>query len=175
MTCALLLTSCSSQQPSTLVPSASTAATKKVTDSSSQVTFDVPANWSVETLKGGTLVMCPDVEDSWQANAFIERRRNDANLSMDDSVSTLLENLRHRHQAFQLVDKVLQPAGAHPFATVTYTHEDKKTGLSLTNSETVIYLPANQTIFLMTSSATSLAAKYKPYFDGIKDSVLRAL
>lgn len=138
-------------------------------------TIDIPQGWSADRAKGGTLIVCPDIEGNWQANVFVEVRTDPEARPLEQAVDSLIENAPKRHQGFQLVDKVLFQNGNHPYATVTYTKQEKATGLSLTNSEMVIKDAGNKYVFVLSSSASSVAKKYRPYFEVIQKSIQSSL
>lgn len=171
---ALTLNACSSQELKSNPRAAQEVVMKQVVDPIVHATIDIPAGWSTESSNGGTLFLCPDTEENWQANIFTELRADD-NRPIEGSVATLIDNYRLQHRGFQLVDKVIKKGGASPYATITFKHEEKGSGLSLTDSATLIKTKGHRAVFVLTSCPSSLSKKYQPYFERTIKSVLKGV
>ena len=132
--------------------------------------FQAPAGWEVINEAGGTLVVCPDVEMDWTANMHFEMRKDRGDRTLPQMIEDLAGNLPSHKSQFQLLASgvaELPDGGACGF--VEYVHRDG--ALVLRDRETLIPLKPPAVLFVLSSTADALAAKYTPIFEAAINSL----
>ena len=139
---------------------------------SAGISFDAPAGWSVEDLaqEHGVLLMAPNEEANWQANIFLELREDAGNRSLDQALADLSVSLEGRKSRYkELRRSTKRTAKGLEFGLLEYSHE--ASGVSLVEREAIFTVRGKSRLFVLTSTAKSVEAKYTPIFDAFLSSV----
>lgn len=138
------------------------------------IQFELPRDWNAENIAGGLLVLAPTIEAGWQANIFLETRRDPENRSLEVALADLITGLRNSKSKFRETQRSSQESAAGlRFAVVEYTCQDAVT--SLTEWEIIISLSGQKRLFILASSSSALWEKYQPVFEAFADSLKVAM
>lgn len=129
-----------------------------------RLTYERPSGWSEEAVQGGTLLLAPDPEQDWQANIFIETRKNEISRDLQAAMLDHLASLRQTKRITKVLgtDVVTLSVGVTA-AVIKYLHESD--GTILREREVMVPVGTGFVIFVLTSTAEALADKYDPIFD----------
>ena len=135
--------------------------------------FELPDRWTKEDAAGGLLLMAPEIENDWQANLFLEFRKDAGGRTLEQALADVVPNLKDRKKQFREVSrKVERHSGGFQVATLEYTCTDQ--GTALTEWEIVIEADGKRRLFVLASSASASWAKYQPVFQKFVGSLKKS-
>jgi hypothetical protein len=155
------------------------AQTIKYVDTLRHISFEYPAEWKPEEVKelNVLLLMCPDVESDWKANASFEVRLDSIgrDFKTDQGFETALKehalNLKNQKEGFQLVKtKVFKLSAGYLAGSIEYIRNEGKTKIN--EREILIPKEKGTVLFVLFSTVDTLKAKYIPTFDKILNSLI---
>lgn len=129
-----------------------------------RLVYERPAGWSEESAEGGTLLLAPDLEQDWQANIFVETRKDDLSRDLQSAMRDHLASLRQTKKITKVLrtDVVALELGLVA-AVIQYIHESD--GMALQEREVMIPMGDGAVVFVLTSTVEALASKYDRVFD----------
>jgi hypothetical protein len=117
--------------------------------------------------------MAPEIENDWQANLFLEFRKDAGGRTLEHALADVVPNLKDRKKQFREVSrKVEQHSGGFQVATLEYTCTDQ--GTALTEWEIVIEADGKRRLFVLASSASASWAKDQPVFQKFVGSLKKS-
>ena len=129
-----------------------------------RLAYERPPGWSEETAQGGTLLLAPDFEQDWQANIFIETRKDELSRDLQTAMRDHLASLRQQKKITKVLGtNVVTLSHGVTGAVIQYTHESD--GMILREREVLVPLENGIVGFVLTSTVETLASKYDPIFD----------
>jgi len=134
------------------------------------IQFELPRDWTAENIAGGLLALAPTIEAGWQANIFLECRRDPENRSLEVALADYISTLRDSKSQFRETRRSSQESAAGlRYAVVEYTCQNEDT--SLTQWEIIVSLSGQKRLFILASSSSALWGKYQPVFEAFADSL----
>lgn len=129
-----------------------------------RLAYECPPGWSEEAVQGGTLLLAPDPEQDWQANIFIETRKDELSRDLQTAMLDHLESLRQTKKITKVLGtNVATLSHGVTGAVIQYLHESD--GMVLREREVMVPLDGGVVAFVLTSTIETLASKYDPIFD----------
>lgn len=136
-----------------------------------RIGFVPPNEWDVESLGGSDRIfLAPEIEGDWQANIFVEVRRDDRSRSLADGLKDHIPNLQREHMDFVLHSSdASKNSHAVEFARIEYTNDSD--GFMLRQWEMIFRLDGENRLFVQAASLDELWSKYEPVFQQFVDSL----
>ncbi len=164
-----MIPSCSKPSPATL-NNARPPAPSKLMRRMDDIQFELPRDWTTENAAGGLLALAPTIEAGWQANVFLEFRRDLKTRSLEVALKDYISGLRDSRVQFRESRRsFLESAAGLRYAVVEYTCQNE--GTSLTQREIIVSLSAQKRLFILASSSSAMWEKYQPIFEALADSL----
>lgn len=141
-------------------------------DNNGGFSFQYPSSWSVEDLpdNGGILLLCPKIEDRWQAYAHFEFGEDRESRPMNKRIKDLIPNYKSRKAEFQLMSsEVATHSSGLIMGRFDFTQVSK--GTKLSNSEILIEFEKDKVLFVSISTSSKVADKYQPILEKVLGSI----
>ena len=134
------------------------------------IQFELPRDWTTESAAGGLLALAPTIEAGWQANIFLEFRRDPDNRSLEVALADYISALRDSKSQFRETRRSFQESAAGlRYAVVEYTCQNEDP--SLIAWQIIVSLLGQKRLFVLASSSSALWEKYQPVFEAFADSL----
>jgi hypothetical protein len=129
-----------------------------------RLAYERPAGWSEESAEGGTLLLAPDLEQDWQANIFVETRKDELSRDLQTAMRDHLASLHQAKKITKVLRTEVVTLESGPMAAVIqYVHDSD--GMALQEREVMVPMGDGAVAFVLTSTVDSLASKYDRLFD----------
>jgi hypothetical protein len=129
-----------------------------------RLAYERPAGWSEESAGGGTLLLAPDLEQDWQANIFIETRKDELSRDLQTAMRDHVASLRQTKKITKVLRTEVVALESGPMAAVIqYVHDSD--GMALQEREVMVPMGDGAVVFVLTSTLEALASEYDRVFD----------